>query len=749
MQMATTCISRRVASRRRRPLPLLMLVCTPLAMCSSAISDCAASPNNTLMTMLMSLSADTDAQEEFIACGAILGLQDANDRNGRIVPQLGTLPADAPYIHPLPLGVASSNKLTIEGYRTGRAAGSEAMLAPPYSANSLEVASLGAVDDVALISYWASIPALSKPEYATFSRTFPSELMPTHLVASWMHQQGWTYFTILHDSTAFANSYASALAHEAPGNGLIVVATVSYDADSNDDSESGSVALALDQITQTPPNLPVPANIIVWVDSMGNDTLVITQALRRGLFEAGRVWIVTDVIGPRTVTSRMTGAGLDPRKLEGMRSLYFSPIMQPGYLRTAEVVKTLKSSDCANDLFQVTDDEISQNRNDPIFSYAYDAAVALALAMKVRSAPNAAWANTAWVRAVREDPNTSLTTVLQGLEFDGASGHVAFYGDAAKTTPYGPGDRRLGELDLVIFQWVWGEDVASLVEQPLEAIDNSSETPTPFPGGAPPRWLGGISGVVPEDAIDASLRRAAAADKKQKEVFSIVVITVSSVLGLLLPTICGYAGWRWYLHRKRELAIKREYHRSLEAKIAAAIASTKEFDHAEVLLNAREFIRLGRLASHEELRDRGLLILHDKLDELTRAPHHIIFFSHQWTSRSAPDHTGVQYETMVAAIGRVTRANSWDLDRVWVWVDVSRWRANQQPPLPPLTARSAVPRVLTVAASSPVSAVFMHPAAEPRNAEARDRLVGGLLFGRARFRDRCTARAVQGDGSPL
>jgi len=94
--------------------------------------------------------------------------------------------------------------------------------------------------------------------------------------------------------------------------------------------------------------------------------------------------------------------------------------------------------------------------------------------------------------------------------------------------------------------------------------------------------------------------------------------------------------------------------------------------------------------------------MHDKLDELTRAPHRIIFFSHQWTSRTRPDHTGEQYETMVAAIGRVVKANTWDVDRVWIWADYcsipQRSRGMQKLAIASLAGYSSVAHAFVIVA---------------------------------------------------
>jgi hypothetical protein len=57
------------------------------------------------------------------------------------------------------------------------------------------------------------------------------------------------------------------------------------------------------------------------------------------------------------------------------------------------------------------------------------------------------------------------------------------------------------------------------------------------------------------------------------------------------------------------------------------------------------------------------------LEELSRAPQKVIFFSHQWTSWHAPDPTTVQYRCMLAAMDSICTANGWKPEYVWVWCD--------------------------------------------------------------------------------
>jgi len=119
----------------------------------------------------------------------------------------------------------------------------------------------------------------------------------------------------------------------------------------------------------------------------------------------------------------------------------------------------------------------------------------------------------------------------------------------------------------------------------------------------------------------------------------------------------------------KTLERNRTYRAQMLVRVQNAIDHASEFKHACVLLRASDFMALGSLKMHEELRDRGLLHYHDRLAELQRSPGHMIFFSHQWTAHGVPDHTGEQYKCMVSSMLHIIAAEGWRLRHTWVWVD--------------------------------------------------------------------------------
>jgi hypothetical protein len=70
-----------------------------------------------------------------------------------------------------------------------------------------------------------------------------------------------------------------------------------------------------------------------------------------------------------------------------------------------------------------------------------------------------------------------------------------------------------------------------------------------------------------------------------------------------------------------------QYQDALEKKLDKAFESCQEIPHSCALLSATDSQALGALRPHEELRDCGLLVHHDKLSWLARSPGRIMFFS--------------------------------------------------------------------------------------------------------------------------
>jgi len=88
------------------------------------------------------------------------------------------------------------------------------------------------------------------------------------------------------------------------------------------------------------------------------------------------------------------------------------------------------------------------------------------------------------------------------------------------------------------------------------------------------------------------------------------------------------------------------------------------------LMHATDFIGHGKLAKHEEMRLRGLLLYLDDVEDVAnlKKTAHIIFLSHQWLGNSFPDLDGYHFDAMCQAIEAVKAELAGTKD-IYVWAD--------------------------------------------------------------------------------
>ena len=132
---------------------------------------------------------------------------------------------------------------------------------------------------------------------------------------------------------------------------------------------------------------------------------------------------------------------------------------------------------------------------------------------------------------------------------------------------------------------------------------------------------------------------------------------------VLVPVFILIAVAAYYRGEKRK---RKEY---TQKKVREAIIALRSIDHPYTFIPANEFLKLGKLRPHEELRDERKLLYFDSVKGLDEQKK-IVFFSHQWTAWAEPDPDVLQYPVMVAALRHVVRHSGWKLDDVVVWVDL-------------------------------------------------------------------------------
>jgi hypothetical protein len=92
------------------------------------------------------------------------------------------------------------------------------------------------------------------------------------------------------------------------------------------------------------------------------------------------------------------------------------------------------------------------------------------------------------------------------------------------------------------------------------------------------------------------------------------------------------------------------------------------------LVRYETFARLGKLVAHEQLRDTHKLVYLNTVKSVLRLKKrksHIIFFSHQWLSRTLPDPANDHYNDMMSALHGLAQMFHVRLESLYIFVDYS------------------------------------------------------------------------------
>ena len=149
-------------------------------------------------------------------------------------------------------------------------------------------------------------------------------------------------------------------------------------------------------------------------------------------------------------------------------------------------------------------------------------------------------------------------------------------------------------------------------------------------------------------------------------------IIVSLFCDVLLMT--GNAFYLEVVKVRDKQALEKELeHKQFVADARRLMKKCKIMQFPLALVRAHDFVKLGRLAQHEWLRDKKLLTMLDtsKAAAKLRKRGCIVFFSHQWLSSQTPDPEGHQFSDMVKAINALAKVRSLTIDNIFVWVDYS------------------------------------------------------------------------------
>ena len=257
---------------------------------------------------------------------------------------------------------------------------------------------------------------------------YPSDSLPATAIVQWAIGSGWHHLSILTVSADIARQDFRLAVEKAAAASECTYMVASFDSDDAVSARGG--AQASPGMSMPGNAAGTPAHVVLLLCFDEHLEPIITEAHAEGLFASGHVWLTPDVPSAATAHKVVLDSGLPADTLLGFRSLYFSPLFTPGWARLSKVWASLGPADCANDVFAVPADEFLRDP-DPVFAFAYDAAVARALAMKATAATQAAAASAAGSRGA------SLLTSPRAQRFDGATGPVAFdaTGDPTSTSP--------------------------------------------------------------------------------------------------------------------------------------------------------------------------------------------------------------------------------------------------------------------------------------------------------------------------
>jgi len=122
----------------------------------------------------------------------------------------------------------------------------------------------------------------------------------------------------------------------------------------------------------------------------------------------------------------------------------------------------------------------------------------------------------------------------------------------------------------------------------------------------------------------------------------IIIYALGALVTVLLAYLV-YSEWLRSLRRKQRSIDDRR-------RVQDCIDSLQTLNFYAAFVKGVDFISLGKLRSHEELRDRGLLVYKDVPSRRERRIFFVVFFSHQWCSTHVPDPEGRHFEVMRSAL---------------------------------------------------------------------------------------------------
>jgi hypothetical protein len=355
--------------------------------------------------------------------------------------------------------------------------------------------------------------------------------------------------------------------------------------------------------------LSTAPNVVLLI-CFDEDFLPILEEASRLDMLAHHAWIAcTDTPLPTQLNEPTTSTALRASAV-GFRTVTISPRLTPSFARATAVWRSMSPDNCSNGLLPDVPAEMFDAPPPDVFGYAYDAAAAMAMAMMSHALATLRANNTSVssspAKGVRGQDNAILYA-LRAQDFDGATGRVRF-------DPLSNGDRDVTGLELLVFEWALrdtstGAPSTDAVTAQLEMVPracmplgNTSHV-VEVPNDDGQVWPGGLS-TRPVDLRQQHLERQhneRHAMSEQAAAGRANTIIMAAVLGALtilaLPLFVRKVAERRRLFRKAVL----EYERLISDRLSAALVTTREFEHAAVLISCVPSLVAFPLASTPRL----------------------------------------------------------------------------------------------------------------------------------------------------
>ena len=357
-----------------------------------------------LLTRLTDERVELGDDASDMACAALLAVRHANERNGRIVPQLEKVRRDFRLSARL-ADIQTTAKSAVDAYRDAKSAAVDGIVDGGASSTNIFLAQLGSLDRMPQVSYYSSSPALSSAAFTHFGRTYPSDMSAAKTLAGLLDSFGWRYVGVLHVRDAWASAYASHLAQAATSMAVQSSEESSRNVTDGSDADVSSGSGGTSETSRLRVHTTASwregsgvevrsavaqlkasdVSVIVFLSFEIDIGTLLEAADEHGMLREGYVWIAVEGAIFRSISARDAEMR---HRLSRVLSFEANPKSARGYTRFQELWNTLTPSDCTVPGVFSPPASLFQRQPEVYAAYAYDAVATLALALASSANPH-------------------------------------------------------------------------------------------------------------------------------------------------------------------------------------------------------------------------------------------------------------------------------------------------------------------------------------------------------------------------